>query len=233
VSFRASGKFSVGVLAFLAASSAFGANIVQNPGFETGDFSFWATSNWGVTGTGGIGGVFPNSGSFFAETGCVGTTCIAPDSDTSGAAAWLYQDLATVNGGTYSLSFAYASGNAGVGAGSVGSLAFTGVELQVLWGDSATPLVASAPGTCTGGTNCVFDSTDTTNGTNYVVYTVSGLQATSSSTRLEFLGEQDPAQIGLDDVSVNATGVPEPSSFFLLGSGLLGMGALARRKLRS
>jgi hypothetical protein len=229
VYFRALGKFSVGVLALLGASSAFGANIVQNPGFETGDFSFWvANNNWNVVGTAGTGGVFPNSGSFFANTGCVGTTCISPDSDTSGFAAWLYQDLNTVNGATYSLSFAYASGN----SAALGSLAFTGVELQVLWGDSAIPLVASAPGTCTGGTNCVFDSTNTANGTSYVVYTVSGLQATSNSTRLEFLGEQDPAQLGVDDVSVNATSVPEPSSLFLLGAGLLGLGALGRRKLR-
>src|SRR4030095_10862232 len=82
-------------------SSAKAASIVLNPGFETGDFTSWTAQNWGVVDTGGTAGVFPNTGSFFANTGCVSTNCIAPDSSNSANAAWLYQDLITTPGTTY------------------------------------------------------------------------------------------------------------------------------------
>jgi PEP-CTERM motif-containing protein len=51
-----------------------------------------------------------------------------------------------------------------------------------------------------------------------------------------FLFRDDPAYIALDNVSVEQSGgggtVPEPSSFLLMGSGVLGLAGVIRRKMR-
>jgi hypothetical protein len=186
-------------------------NLVANCGFETGDFTSWASSGWNVDTE--FNGVTANSGTFYAWTGCGEDSCIAPDSDPDGA--WFYQDLATTVGGTYDLTFFYNPSSPGP------------AELQVLWGDSATPLVASANGTCSVGTSCVFDNRQDDPTNAYTEFTVDGLVATSGSTRLEFLGEQEPLESGVDDIMVDgaspASGVPEPGSLVLMGAGLIGL----------
>jgi len=205
-------------------STAFAGNIVANPGFETGDFTSWTMSGWDTVDTSGFSGIFPHSGNFAAINGCVGTGCI--QADPTGA-SYFYQDLATTPGTAYDVTFYFAPGEFGEFPAAA---VLTGVELQVLWGDSAIPLVASPNGTCAG--QCVFDTTDTSAGTTYLLVTLPGLMATSSSTRLEFLGEQDPAWMGVDDISVQAqvSGVPEPSTSMLLPAGLGGLLALGFRR---
>jgi hypothetical protein len=178
-------------LAFVSSANA---NIVNNPGFEAGATG-WTSHAWGFT------SVLPfiHTGNGAADTACVGATCITPDPS---AGAWLFQDLATAPGDSYSLTFWY---NADVGA----DPAQTPNELRVLFGGStvAVDLIdITAPG--------------------YIQYsnTVT-LTATSNTTRLEFLGRQDPSVLGLDDISVAATvqgtTTPEPSAYLLLGSGLV------------
>jgi hypothetical protein len=59
--------------------------------------------------------------------------------------------------------------------------------------------------------------------------------ATSTETSLSFTFRNDPGFWFLDDVSVSSSGqgsTPEPGTFVLFGSGLVGIAGLVRRKLR-
>ncbi len=61
-------------------------------------------------------------------------------------------------------------------------------------------------------------------------YTVTG----TGTDTLTFAFRDDPAYMALDNVSVtenSGQSVPEPSSFLLLGTGVLGLGGMVRRKL--
>lgn len=98
-------------LAFLfAGTSLFGANIVVNPGFEAGGAGW--TTNWFIGEARGGNPVGPNE----AGTGCVGSGCIDSSS------AFLYQDLTTVIGQTYTISFNLYSDSG------------TPSQVRVLWG---------------------------------------------------------------------------------------------------
>lgn len=176
-------------------------NIVANPGFETGDFTSWTTgggSSWFVDVSAfGING--PHSGNSFAGNLCVGSNCITTPT------SFFYQDLPTVNGQTYTLTFWFDLGTCQDTCGPE--------ELKVLWGG-----------------NTAFDLATTTSGTKdpgWVEATVSGLQATSTTMRLEFVGRQDPAALGVDDIQVQ--GVPEPGTILLVGLGAVGLATLRKR----
>ncbi len=91
-------------------------------------------------------------------------------------------------------------------------------------GDDPSDFSASWDGTQ------VFSQTDpNTNG----VWTQFSFQETGTgSDTISFAFRDDPAYIALDNVSVTSSQVvPEPSSLLLLGSGLLAIGGVIRRKL--
>jgi hypothetical protein len=171
--------------------------LVTNGSFTSGStgWTFNPSSSFPWTFTGGS-----------ASTGCVGPQCIV--GPMSGQ-AYLYQDLTTVAGDTYTLSFQYSPANG------------TPTELLVLFGGTtATDLVNIA-------------------NTSLALYTITGLTATSSDTRLEFLGRQDPSFNELTSVSVSTTGtgptptVPEPGTLALVGGGIISLAGAAKRKFRS
>lgn len=180
------------------AATASAANLVVNGDFQTGTFSGWTvneTTNhpWFVA----------SGANDYASDGCIGSPCIAgPMTGES----YLYQDLATVTGATYTLTFDYFSAEG------------TPNELAVYFG------------------GVLVDDLVNLNTTSPVTYTLTGLVAPGGSTRLEFLGRQDPTYDYLDNISVTgATGVtPEPATFVLVGSSMLGLaGAVRRRFARS
>jgi hypothetical protein len=168
--------FGVTISAPLATAS----NIVSNPGFELGLAGWTINVNnaWLIN-------TRPHSGIRDIESPCAGGACLDPVSG-----AFFYQDLPTLVGQTYNLSFfAFFEGAPD--------------EIKVTWG-GVTALDILNP--------AVPDDV-------YAQYSTTNLLATSSTTRLEFFGRQDPNQsLGLVDIAVTT---PEPSTLLLIGVALL------------
>ena len=148
----------------------------------------------------------PHTGAQGVETGCIGPACVAADTDP--LSAWIFQDLATTNGSSYDLTF-WLGLRKNPTDPSVN-------EVKVLWGGAE-----------------VFDIQNIVDPA-FVQFTVSGLVASGSTTRLEFFGRNDPGVVSLDDISVDASAgaVPEPAAFLLLGAGLAGFARLRRWRIR-
>lgn len=120
-----------------------------------------------------------------------------------GSDATLSQTLTTVAGAQYTLSFWF---------GSVGD---NPSDFSVSW-DGTSLLSLSNPNTGANWTQFTFQVTGT------------------GSDTLQFAFRDDPAYLALDNVSVtqnSGQSVPEPSSFLLLGTGVLGLAGVARRRL--
>jgi hypothetical protein len=94
-------------------------------------------------------------------------------------------------------------------------------------GDNPSDFSASWDGTA------LLSLSNPNTGSNWseFTYTVTG----TGSDTLSFSFRDDPAYMALDNVSVtenSGQSVPEPSSWLLMGSGVLGLGGMVRRKLR-
>lgn len=126
-----------------------------------------------------------------------------------GPGEYIEQDIPTLIGGTYQLSY-YVGLNGAPGVG---------IQADVFDSNENTiaSLGSSSPSTHT-----------------WIGYTLD-FCATSSTTRIRFtdLGNNSVGDAMLDSVSVVATSVPEPSTFILFSMGLLGLIAYVgkRRKL--
>ncbi len=149
--------------------------LVQNGGFETGDFSDWTVvgsgSAYNFVDDGSSSGITPHSGTYLAIFGEVGQL------------AYFSQVLPTSAGQSYLLSFW------------LYSLTYTGQttpnDFLAQW--NGNTLVNSTNLSAFGWTNLQFIVT-----------------ATGPSTILQFGGQDDPAYLGLDDVTVE----PIPTILF-------------------
>jgi hypothetical protein len=172
-----SALIAIAALSFVQPASA---NLVSNPGFETGDFTGW--TQFGNTGFTGVSPINPHSGSFEATFGPVGSS------------GGIFQDLSTMGGTSYDLTFWLATG------GTPPS------HFEVSWN----------------GVTIAGSIIDNPHVFEYTEFSFTGLLATGPSTELRFTFLQDFWQ--LDDVSVNAAAAtPEAFSTIWLAIPLIGM----------
>ena len=141
------------------------------------------------------------SGAFYEYTGAQDGNFYAAMGPV-GSDGTMSQTLTTTPGAQYQISFWFAS-----------------------VGDNPSDFSATWDGTP------LLSLTNPNTGANWTQYTFT---ATGTGTdTLAFSFRDDPAFMALDNVSVSQTGpsVPEPSSLLLLGTGVLGLGGIVRRKL--
>ncbi len=165
-------------------------NIVQNGGFETGQLGPWEVTHGGTrahaaAATQSAFGVDHDS----AHTGNWGAFA-----GPVGARGFLSQDLSTVPGSIYEVSF-WLAGNQTEAADAAGASGSPSL-FEVFWNDSLVFKTSNPPAT-------------------YTEFTFTGLLATHHSTDLKFGFRDDSGVFHLDDVSAGIS-APVPEFFSTL-----------------
>ncbi len=191
-------------LALCGTAAAAPFNLVTNGSFEQGALGIGSFQGWQTT--------LGDSSTFVDSSGQTGTNYgQATDgkwaayfgSTAADGGASIAQTLSTTAGQLYTLAFDLANDNGGFAV----SNAFTAYL---------------------GGTP-VYSVTNL--GNQNFVHQQIAFQATSATTTLRFAAFNDQSYAELDNVSV-VVSTPEPSTFVLLGTGLLGVVGTIRRSVR-
>ena len=196
----------------LAIAAPAGAQIVTNGGFED------PVASTAITPTFVVPGWTASSGNFeIITTGLWQPHSGSQSIDLNGTSVGtIFQDLATAVGSTYQLSFWYA-GNPGT---------TNDKTFNVLWGGNTVDAFT------------FVQAGNTTSNMGWTNYVSGPLAATSATTRLTFQSTTTGTPVSgsaLDDVSVTllqSSTVPEPSTYALFATGLLGLAGVARRRSR-
>jgi choice-of-anchor C domain-containing protein len=206
-------KLAAAATLLLGATGA-SANLITNGDFETGTDpgSFTTiTAPGALTGWNVDSGSIDYIGSYWQDASVVGTRSVDLSGNDAGS---IRQSFPTTASGLYEVKFSL-SGNPD-GARGIKTL-------HVSLTNSLSVLILQQDFT--------FDTSVASNDSNNMGWVAKSLvfQAVDSETTLRFLsltsGGWGPA---LDEVSVNA--VPVPAAIWLLGSALLGVGLIARKR---
>ncbi len=197
--------FCIAALSCAALWSASAVNLVADPGFEAsgdGPGPHPFSASWTNIDASGFSGV--GGDSLFAHTG--NNYAFLGASPGTGS---LSQALTTVAGQSYTLSFWLANDvTSSLDGGVVGNsfrVLFGGVQVFALTNQSAF---------------------------GYTQFTISNLVATGATSALEFVYNHDTDFWRLDDISVEAQGVPEAFSTIWLALPALGLVYFSRGRVR-